>query len=276
MDYGTENTDIIGDTPVRDGSTVYAGDVAAACELHRAFANQGWEIPQGKIRNVAEGGSILDDQVTGSATSASASHLVDSGASFITGHVKVGYTVNNTDDTTSALVTNVTATDLTLDADIFPLGSEAYSIEVGYESQIDVLRTMVTRPDVCIMQMGTNDAASAIIGTWEADYQVHIDRLIAAGARIIILINVITRNTDPAFRSATYEARVDELNVIHQNLVDANTECHLVDAFNIIGGHNGWSEDDVNQSTPTHLNDQGYTKILNGVFNVLQPLIASL
>lgn len=149
------------------------------------------------------------------------------------------------------------------------------AVLAGYTAQITNLLTKVTHLDVVICQMGTNDAANPIAGTYQADYQVHLDRLIAAGARTIILINTITRNTNPTFSSAVYEGRVDELNVIHDALVAANSECHLVDAFTKFGGHDNWLSSDVNQAAPTHPNDVGYTKIANWTADVLVPLIAA-
>ena len=66
---------------------------------------------------------------TGNATSASASKLIDSGADFVTDTVAIGDAVHNTTDGTFALVTAVdNLTTLSLDADIFPLGSEAYQV----------------------------------------------------------------------------------------------------------------------------------------------------
>lgn len=74
---------------------------------------------------------IYEDQIsTGSATSTSANHLIDAAADFVTEGVQNGYLVINSTTMTSARVTNVTATDLTLNANIFTSGNNYYIIPV--------------------------------------------------------------------------------------------------------------------------------------------------
>jgi len=66
---------------------------------------------------------------SGTATSTSANHLVDSAATFVTAGVKVGDVVANITDQTFASVTAVNSeTDLTLSADIMVSG-ETYTVE---------------------------------------------------------------------------------------------------------------------------------------------------
>ena len=56
-------------------------------------------------------------------------HLKDVGADFVTKGVAIGHNVANITDQTFATVTAVLAEDLTLSANIFPVGTEAYTIE---------------------------------------------------------------------------------------------------------------------------------------------------
>lgn len=65
---------------------------------------------------------------SGTNTATSVNHLIDSGATFSADGVVSGDRVNNVTDGTSAEVTNVTATDLTLDADIFTATPRDYEI----------------------------------------------------------------------------------------------------------------------------------------------------
>ena len=66
---------------------------------------------------------------TGTATSYSASHLVDTSATFQTDNVQVGSIVENDTDSTYAYVTTINSeTDLTLSSDIFDTGNEAYTV----------------------------------------------------------------------------------------------------------------------------------------------------
>jgi hypothetical protein len=76
-------------------------------------------------------GGYLDNGVlvSGTATSDSENHLVDSGADFINDGVIAGHLVEETTGGNFARVTEVTATDLTLSADIFPNGNENYQIK---------------------------------------------------------------------------------------------------------------------------------------------------
>ncbi len=276
MDYSEDATKtlIVGERTNGD-----SGDDRGLSNLHREFAKHGWDIPQGRIRNVGVGGTLLNTVLTGSANSNVVNQLVDTSTNLEQLGAQVGMICNNVTAGTSAVVTGVGTNNVTFDTDLFPLGTEAYSFTTGYEGQLDVLETYSSKLDILIMQMGTNEAASPIPATWQADYQVHIDRATALGARIIILINANTRNTNPDFAGDTYEARIDELNVIHKAIADANSNVYLVDAFTLFGGHNNWIDADVNQSSPTHPSDRGYAKILTrdrgikGVADVLIPLI---
>ncbi len=66
---------------------------------------------------------------TGTATTDSENHLVDTGATFQTDGVQVNSVVKNTTDTTYGYVTAVNSeTDLTLDSDVFPDGDEGYEV----------------------------------------------------------------------------------------------------------------------------------------------------
>ncbi len=67
--------------------------------------------------------------ITGTNTAVTSFKLVDSGATFIITGVAIGFKVTNTDDNTTAIVTNVDSpTALTLDKDIFPSTPANYSI----------------------------------------------------------------------------------------------------------------------------------------------------
>jgi len=67
--------------------------------------------------------------LSGINTSVIANKLVDSGATFATQSVQVGDLVQNTTDSTTALVTVIdNETTLTLDTDIFTAGSKAYTV----------------------------------------------------------------------------------------------------------------------------------------------------
>ena len=85
--------------------------------------------------------SIIFDppfSATGANTSVIAFKLIDAGATFNTApdKVEVGFKVTNTDDNTSAFVTNVDSdTDLSLDVDIFPSTPANYAI-VSLEEQL--------------------------------------------------------------------------------------------------------------------------------------------
>ena len=100
----------------------------------------------------------MDTNVTGAATSISVNKLVDSGADFDgtggTGDpvITTSMRVHNVTDNTSAGVVSVdSATTLTLDADIFPLGTESYSISF-YETSGS-------------MAMGTGEIVKSTSGT---------------------------------------------------------------------------------------------------------------
>jgi hypothetical protein len=71
----------------------------------------------------------IGQKSAGNATSLLADNLVDSGANFNTDDVVAGDTVKNITSGTSATVSTVTSTTtLTLDSDIFTIGTEAYEI----------------------------------------------------------------------------------------------------------------------------------------------------
>jgi len=66
---------------------------------------------------------------TGAATSANTNQLIDTGATFVTDGVSVGDQVSNTTDATFAIIVSVDSeTELTLNRDIFLLGTETYTI----------------------------------------------------------------------------------------------------------------------------------------------------
>ena len=66
---------------------------------------------------------------SGAATSANTNQLINSGATFVTNGVSVGDQVQNTNDATYAIVVSVDSeTTLTLNRNIFPLGTESYNI----------------------------------------------------------------------------------------------------------------------------------------------------
>lgn len=71
---------------------------------------------------------VQDTRTWGSADTDTTDHLVDSTADFTGDGVQVGDIAWNRDTDSYAKVTNVTATDLTLDSDIFPSGNEKYSV----------------------------------------------------------------------------------------------------------------------------------------------------
>jgi len=68
--------------------------------------------------------------LTGTTTSTTSNKLVDSGGDFVNDGVKINMYVVNTTDDTHAKITAVTATELTLDTDIFTSG-EDYSVIKG-------------------------------------------------------------------------------------------------------------------------------------------------
>lgn len=77
---------------------------------------------------------------SGTNTSATASKLVDSGATFNNGSVNVGDIVYNTTDSSAAMVTAIdSATTLSLNANIFSAGSKAYIVYTGNSNQGCVL-----------------------------------------------------------------------------------------------------------------------------------------
>ena len=75
--------------------------------------------------------------VTGTATTDTASTLTDTTANFVTSGVKAGMLIKNTTDNTIAKVTAVAATVLTLDWDAFPDGNEAYALTLSQIGDLD-------------------------------------------------------------------------------------------------------------------------------------------
>ena len=99
-----------------DGQTLYAADLNDTIKAG--------SIPIGGITPWLKTFASAD---SGTTTSTSANHLVQTGQNFMT-TVAVGYLVHNTTDSTFAYVTAVNSdTDLTLDADIMTT-TEAYTI----------------------------------------------------------------------------------------------------------------------------------------------------
>ena len=77
-----------------------------------------------KLKELAGGADL-----SGTNTSVTANKLVDSGATFETENIEVGDRVENTTDSTTALVTAIDSeTTLSLDTDIFTAGSKDYTV----------------------------------------------------------------------------------------------------------------------------------------------------
>ena len=84
--------------------------------------------------------------LSGTNTSVTANKLVDSGATFSTENIEVGDRVENTTDSTTALVTAVDDENtLSLDADIFTAGSKDYT--VGAQVFANVYGVNETEPE---------------------------------------------------------------------------------------------------------------------------------
>ena len=81
----------------------------------------------GANASIIHDGGSTSSKLTGTATSQNDNHLLDSGETFST--IVVGMGVHNTSDTTYASVIAVNANDLTLDANIFPVGNENYTLD---------------------------------------------------------------------------------------------------------------------------------------------------
>ena len=77
----------------------------------------------GANKSVIHDGGSTSSKTTGTTTSTTANHLIDSGETF--SDIEVGMSVHNTTDSTYASVTAVASNDLTLDADIFTSGGNA-------------------------------------------------------------------------------------------------------------------------------------------------------
>lgn len=86
----------------------------------------------GNSFNVTEddtGRDQADIRSAGFADADTLNHLIDASATFITNGVRVGNIVRNTTDGVSGIVTVVNSeTDLTLNGDTFPLGTEVYQV----------------------------------------------------------------------------------------------------------------------------------------------------
>ncbi len=111
----------------------------------KAFQQYGlhlWKRKSVSITFVASQASYtLGQKSAGTATTDTASSLVDAGADFTTDNIIVGDTVKNTTDGTSGLVTGVTnQTTLTFATDLFPLGTESYEITSANVSTARPLR----------------------------------------------------------------------------------------------------------------------------------------
>ena len=90
-------------------------------------ADMNQNISFGTISSIIHDGGSSSSAKTGTATSQTDNHLIDSGLGF-NATVVVGMSVHNTTDDTYANVTAVADGDLTLDSNIFDTGNEAYII----------------------------------------------------------------------------------------------------------------------------------------------------
>lgn len=108
--------------------------------------------------------------LTGTADAIVADKLSDSTATFTTDGVKVGMRVTNTVAGTTALVTAVdSATALSLDTDIFTLGTEAYTI--SYVVSVDYVSTITAATDAAVDLVIPNKYEKVVIdGVMEYAY----------------------------------------------------------------------------------------------------------
>ena len=94
-----------------------------SCENFEQMFGAGYNSAMTFDQNIGAWTFLSTSKSTGTNTSIVSNALVDSTANFTTGGVENGDQVENTTDGTLATVTAVTATQLTLDADIFPAPS---------------------------------------------------------------------------------------------------------------------------------------------------------
>lgn len=152
------------------------------------------------------------DSVTnkwGTADGTTANKLVDSGGDFVTKGVQVGMIAHKRDQSASAVITNVTATELTLDADIFVSGDK-YSIsdgwEVGdeYEVQTSVLdgsdgQVMVEIPKFYFKYVGDTNTRTWYLSDLPASgYEVHPAFLVGGVEKSFIYVGAYEASVEAA------------------------------------------------------------------------------
>jgi len=122
-----------------DGTETLFNDRTSDCQWHHDYyqkitCDDITEIvlsSETKTSNIQKDGDMAYN-VTGANNGVTVFKLVDTSVNFVTLNVVAGMTVRNTTDNTTATVTIVDATELTLDADIFTATHKDYSVS-NYE-----------------------------------------------------------------------------------------------------------------------------------------------
>lgn len=121
---------------------------------------------------------------------------------------------------------------------------------------------------VALIQSGVNEVTSSTNSfatdypTWTTTWQTQINSLIAAGANLILIGNVVSPVNDvvDGFNVTIYKTRTNDANALIDTVIASNpTTCVKVDLFNTFGGHNINSADFL--SNNIHPSDQGHYKI---------------
>lgn len=149
------------------------------------------------------------------------------------------------------------------------------SVVSGLSTQITSAIANGKRLKVAMIQSGTNEVTSstnsfaADYPTWTTTWQTQIDSLVAAGADIILVGNVITPNVPGGgFEAAIYQTRCNDANTLIDAVLAANpTTCHKVELFNLFGGHTVDTNDFL--ASNVHPSRQGHNKIGTAFVNKL-------
>lgn len=125
-----------------------------------------------------------------------------------------------------------------------------------------------------MIQMGTNDVfVNTALSSFEADMQSGINRLVAAGCTLILIVNVATVAMDGAFLPVElFSGRVDGFNTSIDTIVAANPSVtRKVDDFNLFGRHENFDTDDFGADPlpDIHPSDQGYNRKGMELFRIL-------
>ena len=142
-----------------------------------------------------------------------------------------------------------------LDSDI----NDGMTIYTGTQASTVLSTITAQRPDVVVMQFGTNDtsAGATFSGTDFLDTATHgykalVDALDAAGVQHIIICTVPPRTEN----TEAIQAAIDEANTAIKTLPAYNSKVVVADVFTVMGGRN--ASTDLFFDTPAiHMNGKG-------------------